>query len=112
MSENFLSEKSSALISELITKQRSTEEYEIKTARSIGSFYDAVSFNSIWSKIHPTIPPMGNHVSFKESREKLPINQYRTDIISAMDESQVVIVSGETGKKTCIFVDVNLGGPE
>lgn len=56
-------------------------------------------FGDSRSKIRVTVPPLvqaSQH--FASVRQSLPIYEYRDEILAAINQHQVIVVSGETGK--------------
>ncbi|KAG7450382.1 uncharacterized protein BT62DRAFT_916822 [Guyanagaster necrorhizus] len=75
---------------------------ELETARK--SEEDSIN-RSVWSRLRTIAEPKlqtsskiaGKMVRSAAQRNKLPIAGYREDIIAALDRSQVLVLSGETG---------------
>lgn len=56
-------------------------------------------FGDSRTKPRLTIPPKTNgDQQFTNVRQSLPIFEYRNNILAAIDQHQVVVISGETGK--------------
>lgn len=57
------------------------------------------TFGDYRTKIRVTIPPPTSGTErFQATRQNLPIYEYRAEILSAINQNQVVVVSGETGQ--------------
>lgn len=55
-------------------------------------------FGDARTKARVTIPPMTLGADeYRTARESLPIFEYRDDILRAINQHQVVVISGETG---------------
>lgn len=55
-------------------------------------------FGDSRSKTKVTVPPLTNGTEqFTKVRQSLPIFEYRDGILSAINQHQVVVISGETG---------------
>lgn len=62
-------------------------------------------FGDSRSKTKVTIPPLTKGTEkFESVRQNLPIFEYRSDILSAINEYQVVVISGETGKSRITII--------
>lgn len=96
MTEYFtLNERSNALLSNLIETQSITETHYYPCG-PIKSLYDIIFAHS---KKVPTVPAMAEALHLKAARENLPVYKFKHEILSAISQNQVIIVSGETGKK-------------
>lgn len=57
-------------------------------------------FGDFHSKTKVTVPPLNKDTAhrFTSVRQSLPIFEHRDEILSAINQHQVVVISGETGK--------------
>lgn len=60
-------------------------------------------FGDFHSKTKVTVPPANKDTMqlFTHVRQSLPIFQHRDEILYAIEQHQVVVISGETGKCDC-----------
>lgn len=63
-------------------------------------------FGDSRSKSRVTIPPMTHGTEqYQPIRDTLPIFEYRDAILGAINQHQVVVISGETGLSTVFLLD-------
>lgn len=63
-------------------------------------------FGDFRSNVRITVPPMTNDTEkYTQIRQSLPIYEYRDEILSAIDQHQVVVISGETGLFTLLLIN-------
>lgn len=61
-------------------------------------------FGDARSKAKLIVPPMTNGADeYRATRQSLPIFEYRDEIIEAIQQNQVVVISGETGQLNFFF---------
>lgn len=96
----FLSENSSDSIEQVLTNLGPTNENVLPNVEPI-YFIES-------SDVVPTIPPFVTHdigpSQIQTFRERLPIFDYRHNILNAINLNQVVVISGETGLLKTIYL--------
>lgn len=54
-------------------------------------------------------PYSAKYYSILETRRKLPVYQFKDDLLKAVSENQIVVVEGETGSGTCTSTGLPCG---
>lgn len=64
-------------------------------------------FGDTRTRLRLTVPPVVHNTAHNEARQSLPIYKYRDNILNAITNNQVCVISAETGTRllTSIFHD-------